>query len=366
MRGGVQAIEAAPRARPVGRAPAAESGPPARARFTWRFWVGACAVVLAAMAWRAWQRYPTGVFDFYPLYYGGVAWLHTGNAYDLSAVIPPGARDFQLYQIGNVYPFPAVLATLPFSLLPAQLAGTLWVGLLTAGLLVTLRLNGWPAWYLLYLPLLEGLRIEQYTVFVLVCQLLAVWAYRQRRPWLLAVCCALILTKPNQGFIFVLALALLARNWRQLLVACGALWGGALLLYPRWVADWVPMLANSHNTMHQPFYWQIALLALPLLALGDVIGGALVLQFLLLPFPGSYAASALPMIAIEDRRSLWLMPLSFCWPLAALTTGQAWATALTLVLPVVALAVWRRRGEFAGWRVGRFARWKVKGSECRR
>ncbi|HEX2186381.1 MAG TPA: glycosyltransferase 87 family protein, partial [Chloroflexota bacterium] len=310
--------------------------------FSGRFVAGALLVVLAAVVWRATRSYPTGVFDFYPLYYGAKAWLHGGNAYVLDAVVPLADKEKQLFQIGNVYPLPAVFLALPLSFLPPHLAGTVVVGLLTAGLVLALRLHRWPWWPLLYLPVLEGLRIEQYTMVILVLQLVALWALRERRTWLLALCCAVILSKPNQGLMFVLALLLLARDRRQVAkvgAVCALVWGGAFLLDPTWVAEWIPTLHNSHETLHQPFYWQLGLLAIPLLLARDLVGGALVLQFVMLPFPGSYAASALPLAVLPDRRGIWLAPLSFLWPFAAVLLGAAWATGLTLVLPVVALAL---------------------------
>ncbi len=319
------------------------------ARFwTPRFSILAALFVLAMVVWRAVVRYPTGVFDSYPLYYGGQAWLATGNAYALDAIIPPDQRNFQLYQIGNVYPFPAVLVALPFSLLPAQLAAVLWVGSLSAGLVLALRLHDWPFWYLLYLPILEGLRIEQFTMFAVLFQLLALWAWRERRPWLLAVCCVLSLTKPNHSFFLVLALIVLAGNWRHFLTLVVPLLGTSFALYPGWVADWLPRLENSHAVLQQPFLWGLALCAIPLFLLGDIISGALLLQFALLPYPGIYSSASLPLGVIGDRRSRWLIVVAPLWVIVGVTLGTGWATGLALTLPVVTLSLlrqWPRWGD---------------------
>ena len=326
------------------------------ARFwTPRFVVGAALFVLAMVVWRAAVQYATGVFDFYPLYYGGQAWLATGNAYALDAIIPPDRRNFQLYQIGNVYPFPAVLVALPFSLLPAQLAGVAWVGLLSVGLTLALRLHDWPLWYLLYLPVLEGLRIEQFTLFAVLCQILALWAWRERRPWLLALCCTLSLTKPNHSFFLALALIVLAGNWRQFLALAVPFFGASFALYPGWVFDWLPRLENSHAVLQQPFLWGLALFAIPLFLLGDIISGALLLQFAMLPYPGIYSSAALPLGVIGDRRSRWLIAVAPLWAILGVLFGMAWATLWSIVLPICALSVVRHSrpiGRFAarrGW-----------------
>jgi hypothetical protein len=298
------------------------------------------------------QTYPTGVFDLYPLYYGARAWLHGGDAYALAAVAPVADHTYTLYRIGNIYPLPAVLAVLPLSFLPPKVAAMVWIGGLTLALLLALRLLGGGYWLLAYWPLVDGLRLEQYTIFVLVWQLLALWAYRQRRPWLLAVCCAVILTKPNQGLVFALALALLARNWRQQLIVNAALWGGSLLLDPRWFFEWLPTLYRHHELTRQPVYWALALFAIPLLLLRDYIGGAVVLQFLLLPFPlpSAYAASTVPLGVLDDHRGVWLVPLGAAWLFLDLVVGPAWATALALILPMVVLSVLRRREQLLGRR----------------
>ncbi|HEX6738699.1 MAG TPA: hypothetical protein VF310_10520, partial [Vicinamibacteria bacterium] len=45
------------------------------------------------------------------------------------------------------------------------------------------------------------------------------------------------------------------------------------------------------------------------------------------------------------------VPISLLWPFVALVVGQEWSTALTFVLPVVALSVLRR------WELSRRNRW---------
>jgi hypothetical protein len=323
-----------------------EAVPPRR--FSLLFIVGTVACMLLAMLWRATRSYPTQLLDLYPLYYGAKAWLHGGNAYVLDAVAPAVDRAHLLYQVGNVYPLPAILLVLPLALLPPAVAATVWVSGLTGGLLLALRLAGLPTWLVLYVPLLACLRLEQYTVFVIILQVVALWAYRERRLWTLALCCALILTKPNHGLVFVLVMLLLARHWRQQVIVGTAIWGGTLLLDPHWLHWWIPTLFRHQDVTHQPVYWGLALLAIPLLLVRDYISGALVLQFLLEPFPGMYVASAVPLGVLDDRRSKYLIPISYLTVVGVAFAGQAWVTAAVLILPVIALSTlrwWEQRGE---------------------
>lgn len=328
------------------RAPLPVADAAARRRFPW-FIAGLLTAVLAAMAWRASRAVPTQLLDLYPLYYGAKAWLHGGNAYALDAVAPAADRGTFLFDVGNVYPLPAVLVGLPFSFLPPHAAAVAWVGLLTAGLALALRLHR-RYWLLLYFPILHGLWVEQYTILILSLQLVALWALRERRLWLLALCCALIVTKPNQGLVFAVAMLLLARHWRQQLLVGAAIWGGSLLLAPRWVLDWLPTLSRHHEVTQQPVLWGLALFAVPLLLCRDVIGAAVMLQFALMPFPvpAVYPLSTVPLSALDDPRGKYLAPLSFAMPVAFVFLSAPWAMALTIALPLTALAAlrwWERR-----------------------
>jgi hypothetical protein len=144
-------------------------------------------------------------------------------------------------------------------------------------------------------------------------------------------------------------------NWRRQALALASVWGGALLLDPGWVAAWLPALHRYMDSAIRPVYWPLALCALPLLLRKDLVGGAVVLQVALLPWSfAAYALAAVPLGALGDPRARWLLPASFLWPLVALlglrepegsAVAQAWATALVLLLPLVALAAlrWRER-----------------------
>lgn len=321
----------------------------ARRFFSFPF-VVACAVLsIAAAGWTLLEPSPLPMRDLFPLYYGAHAWVQTGSAYALDAVTPAAYHGYHVLPIGNGYPLPAVLLVLPLSLLPPKIAAALWVGLLTLALLLALRLSGQPFWLLLYVPLLECLRNQQYSALIVALLLVAIWAYREHKPWPLAFCCALLLTKPTQGALLALALALLARNWREQIVALTAVWGGSLLLDPNWPAEWLRAATTYSALTAQPVYWALAAFALPLLLAHDLLGAALVLQLALFPFPiGFYAASALPLSVLHDRRSKWLMVASFLLPFPAIWLGQAWAIALALLLPIALLALLRRRVPRAG------------------
>ena len=315
--------------------------------------IGLCTLLI--VSWRATVTYPTDVFDMYPVYFGAKALLQTGNAYATQAIVPSYHQEWDLYRTGNMYPLPAILIAIPLSFLTPTLAAMVWVGLLMSGVLFALRLSRLPIWWGFSMPILDGIRIEQYTILIVIFQIIALWALRERKPWLLALCCALILTKPNQGLFFVIVLVLLARNWRQQIVINGLIWGGSLLIDPNWPIEWLPTLEHYRAITHQPILWGLALFAIPLLLIRDWPAAATVLQFLVLPFPtaSTYAVGAVPLTVLNDPRSKWLVPLSYGWVFPALIVGPAWATASTILLPTVILAVWRWYEQNSGARAVR-------------
>ena len=295
---------------------------------TWRFWLGAATITLLAVVWRASQRYSAQVQDLFQLYYGAQAWRLVGTAYDLAPVVPLADQTLPQFPAGNAYPLPAILVTLPLSFFPAHIAGTIWLGVLVFGLLLALRLVGsrfWPT-MLLYFPLADGLRLEQYTIFVVIVQLFALHAYRRGHGWLLAICCALALTKPTQGLCFALALFALTRDWRRFAIGIGGLWGFAFLVDPRWFFAWLSAIRQYDGAAQQPLFWAIGLLALPLLWIGDYIGAAILAQFLISPFPtgSAYAAGAVPLTVLDDPRGQVAddpVAAVDCWVFPALIVG---------------------------------------------
>jgi hypothetical protein len=293
------------------------------------------------MLWRWSLELPLPFYDLYPLYYGGKAWLLTGSAYNLRSVVPAAHVPYSVFQIGNSYPLPAILLLLPLTVFPPQIAATLWIGVLVAGVLIGLRLCQAPLWLVAYVPLLEAVRIEQYTALILILQLCAIWALQTRRPAVLALCNALILTKPSHGVLFVVLMVLLARNWRQQAIAILIVWGGSLLVDARWPYDWLQALQTYVHVAAWPTFWALGLLAIPLLFTKDYLSAIVIAQCAITPYPGVYAASSLYLGVLADRRNKWLCLLSFCWPIVAIETSLALATALTLVLPVVILCIVR-------------------------
>jgi hypothetical protein len=303
------------------------------------FFIGLIICGILAGIWGVAQY--DSLVDLYPLYYGGIAWRQLGNAYSLKPVVPESTYDDPILAIGNAYPLPAVLILLPLTYLPPKIASIVWIILLTMGILIALRICHVPYYFLLYLPILDGINLQQYAILVAALQFIALWAYEQHHDWILAICCTLILTKPSQGLIFVLALVLLTRKWRHFFIASAIVWGGSLLLDPKWFGEWLATLPKYLASSHTVAPWNIIILAMPLLLIKDYISTALVAQLAFFPHQTTYTSVGMPIGVIHDRRSKWLIPLSYFWPLPAYYLGKIWGTALCFALPVVILSILR-------------------------
>jgi hypothetical protein len=308
------------------------------------FGVFICCIAFGVGLWHWTREYPLPLFDFYPLYYGGQAWRLTGNAYDFTPVVPDFHQRFTIFQIGNAYPLPAVLLTLPFSYLPPRIAATIWAVGMAVGIAVALRMLKAPFWFLLYFPLIEGLRLEQYSVFVIMLQLFALWAWSNRRLGWLALFCMLILTKPSQGGLFVLLLLWWARNWREQAVAFVGVWGPSFLLDPNWVFEWRAAVELYVNVTVQPVFWPLLIALVPLWYTRDWLTIVGLIQVSITPFPAIYAASTLTLGQLNNQHLRWAAVASFLWGPVTLFSNQLVATASTLVVPIVVVSWlgWRR------------------------
>jgi hypothetical protein len=314
-----------------------------RARWSPLFLLFVACSVIAVAGWRFLQQYPLPFHDFYPLYYGGKAWLATGNAYDLAPIVPAQDQLFEVYQVGNGYPLPAMLLVLPLTFLPPQVAVTIWISLLVGGMLLALRLSDAPFWLLFYLPVIEGLRIEQYSMFILVVQIVALWAGRERKYWLLAWCCAIILTKPSHGGLFVLLLLFVNRRWREPIIAISVVWGASLLLDPNWIAEWLLNVRTYVAIGPQTYLWPLLVLVLPLLFWRDLLTATMLTQLCIIPQPDLYSASMLFLPFIHERRSYWLVLAGLGWPVIAFLYSKGLATSIAFVLPALIFSYLRSR-----------------------
>lgn len=139
--------------------------------------------------------------------------------------------------IGNpaVYPAAPLVATAPLSLLPLAAATTIWIALLVAATVLSLRIlnvKDWRCYALAFaaFPVLHGISFANVTM-LLVLGVAVAWRYRDR-PWIVGVAvAALIATKL---FLWPLLIWLVAtRRYRAAAAAAG---GAALATVAAWAA----------------------------------------------------------------------------------------------------------------------------------
>ena len=197
--------------------------PPTRLR-------GAVAAAIAGVAAAIYYRYNAGdpyPSDFDQLWYGARAVLAGIDPY--AAVGPEGATYFPFPLF---YPLPALLVVAPLTLLPVDIAGTLFVAVSVALMVWGLTRDGWiGVTAVLSGAFLFAVRLGQWTPLFLA-------------SWFLPALGVLAAVKPHEGLIVAAG----ATDRRYLGWALGA--GSVLLalafsLQPTWMADWSRALTSA-------------------------------------------------------------------------------------------------------------------------
>lgn len=171
----------------------------------------------------AWATQFSGRTDWAQIWYGSRALIDGISPY---SVVGPG-RLFE-WQFPLLYPLPALVVGVPFSLAPLAVAVGLFAGCSAALLTFALTKDGWSRLFLLLgAPFLLAMLSAQWSILLTAAALL-----------------------PPLGFVFVakptLGGALLMYKPSRMAVI-----GGALLLLvsfaarPSWLGEWVPMLSQT-------------------------------------------------------------------------------------------------------------------------
>ena len=176
------------------------------------------AVAAAIAAWLAFQLVPEMIArDFTYPWWGARALLDGKNPYD--AIRPTGPPPNDMW---FMYPLTAPIAVLPFTFLPAQVAGALFSGLSAGILAFVLSAKGGLRQFVFFLSPSFGFAI----VLGQWSPLLVAAALSWPLSWAL-VC------KPTIG----LPLFLYRPSWRAAIM-CGAFLILSLLVQPSWPLDW--------------------------------------------------------------------------------------------------------------------------------
>jgi hypothetical protein len=250
------------------------------------------AVAAAIAAWLAFQLVPEMIArDFTYPWWGARALLDGKNPYD--AIRPTGPPPNDMW---FMYPLTAPIAVLPFTFLPAQVAGALFSGLSAGILAFVLSAKGGLRQFVFFLSPSFGFAI----VLGQWSPLLVAAALSWPLSWAL-VC------KPTIG----LPLFLYRPSWRAAIM-CGAFLILSLLVQPSWPLDWW----RNSQTLDGHFVPLLRSLGfLPALALvrwrrpeGRLVGAMTVVPQNL----HFYDQLPLLLAATTMRRLLLLIALSWC------------------------------------------------------
>lgn len=163
--------------------------------------------------------------DFMQVWFASRAWLTGHNPYVLQG--PGLAYD---YPFPLLYPFPAILATVPIA----------WLPIATVNILVPTLSAGVLAWGLTRERLVTPKLLVFYSLPFLMALQLAQWSTLLAGAALVPWAGFLLICKPTIGLPLFLAYPR-----RSTAIACAVFGVVSVLLYPRWVLDWRTATADA-------------------------------------------------------------------------------------------------------------------------
>ncbi|NOK59188.1 MAG: hypothetical protein GFH27_549283n351 [Chloroflexi bacterium AL-W] len=241
-----------------------------------------------------------------------------------------------LSNAGFAYPLPSMWLAIPALLLPDVLEQAVWSILNIGLILVGIKLLRMPLQLIFFAPILLATYIQQSTALLIGLLLIAIWAQRERRWWLLGILIALTIgAKPQVTLLTASALAILSfrdGGWRPVIICNVVVQGLTLLFEPMWIFEWLAAVERfrlyiSPNWM--PWWLAIALVMVVLrqfwgaLALFQVGLFPTIFGYMLLPVLLGYVdqrthrfawlavACSWMMVVLADREPLWLLTSIF-------------------------------------------------------
>jgi hypothetical protein len=218
--------------------------------------------------------------DFMTLWTGGRALVLGLNPYD-EAVWRPLSTSYGDTWLPNaicVYPMWTILFFVPFSFLPTQMAGAMWMTLceiaLLGGIVLTAHALRWPKygshlpWLLiglaLFRPIFPAISNGQLAPMLFFLLAAAYYSHTRGHFFAAGVLLALQIAKPNLTLLFVPLVGLILltrRDWRTLsgLVAGGlALLAASWIVLPGWVLSWLGAAEKARMASITPTWWGLS------------------------------------------------------------------------------------------------------------
>jgi hypothetical protein len=197
--------------------------------------------------------------DYLPLIWSARLELAGKSSYgpEMQALFQQYYDNPDLVRGGFAYPLPAFWLGIPFAFLPDAIAKAIWcaVSLISVGL--GLYLLKMPKAFFLFVPVLWGMSELQNSVILIGLSMIAIWAARQERWWLLAWLVVLVGgSKPQATLLcsgFLVFTLLQARQWKPLMVASLVLVGIPFLFEPNWPFAWLEAARRYNASI--PYMW---------------------------------------------------------------------------------------------------------------
>ncbi|MEM8533700.1 MAG: hypothetical protein AAGF95_22850 [Chloroflexota bacterium] len=279
--------------------------------------------------------------------------LSGGSAYGpemqqhFDQTFPPPLSD-----AGFAYPLPSMWLAIPTLWAPEIVEQAIWSILNLGLILLGIKLLRMPLQLIFFAPVLLATYIQQSTALLIGLLLIAVWAWRERRWWLLGILIALTIgAKPQVTLLTALTLTILAfrdGGWRQVVICNVIVQGLTLLFAPMWIFEWLTAVERFRFYISPNWIPWWILVAFVMLVLRQFWGALALFQvglfptifgYMLLPVLIGYVdqrthrfawfavACSWAMLFLADQEPLWLLTsvfyftpllLNAVWPIPTL------------------------------------------------
>lgn len=243
---------------------------------------------------------------------------------------------------GFAYPLTAIWFGLPIAFLPDVLLNMVACVICLGSVGLGLHLLRMPVALVLFAPVLWGIQFIQLTTCLMGLTLIAIWAARERRWWLMIILLVLIsATKPQTTLLpglFLALYALRAGHWKPLLIIGAVVISLPFALEPDWVTKWITSAQRYTNAI--PAFWHYYFLPIGLWFLWKRHwwAGIAISQIALFPMlfhPYVLSPLILAYIPLKSNRFTWFMvACSWCVLLLPFIMPYWLTLTLSYIVPI--------------------------------
>lgn len=243
---------------------------------------------------------------------------------------------------GFAYPLTAIWFALPIAFLPDMLLNMVACIICLGSVALGLHLLRMPVALVLFAPVLWGIAFIQLTTCLIGLTLIAIWAARERRWWLMSILIVLIsATKPQTSLLPGLLLslyALRAGQWKPLAIVGFIVVSVPFIFDPAWIPKWIASTQTYTEAIPNLWLYYLLPLGVWMLWKGHWWAGIAILQISLFPMilhPYVLSPLILAYIPLRSKAFAWIVvACSWCVLLLPFLMPYWLVILISFILPI--------------------------------